>query len=138
MSAVVEPHCGHAFHLMEVDSMRNAPQVHLHFLTDEKEYQLLGFSRVELCCHSCGESVLVYFSDTVDTENKHLALRDSFVEKHKLCPNHGFESWCPNWRSSFSTLDLRSTDGAQRPRQVPHFTSRRTPRRVRVGSSRTR
>lgn len=116
MSAVVAPRCGHASHLMEVDSMRNAPQVHLHFLTEGQEHYLLEYYKVELCCHGCGESTLVYFTEDPGSRSKHLSIRDAFVERHKMCPNHGYENWCPNWRSSFNTIDIRQKREVSYPR----------------------
>lgn len=115
MSALVSPVCGHANHLMDVDSMRGAPQVHVHFLTEEPEFRMLGYNKLELCCHGCGASLLVYYDHPTEEHHNHLQIRDSFVESHKRCPNRGYENWCPNERFSFGFLDIRikkEADGA--------------------------
>lgn len=98
--------CGHANQLFDVDYMDASPQVHLHFLTDEEEYDSLGYGRMELCCHGCGASTLVYY-DRGRTRRQHLAMRDRFAKKHEKCPNMKFEDHCPNYRSSFETADVR-------------------------------
>lgn len=142
MSAVVKPRCGHASHLMEVDCMGNSPQVHLHFLTEPFEAQLCGFHKLELCCHGCGESILVYYYEPGTEEAlgpEHLKARDEFVQAHEACQNRGYENHCPNYRSSTKILDLR---GAVFAKVVEHLTihpsivskpNRRPPRRPRHG-----
>lgn len=111
MSAVVDPKCGHASHLMEINTIDGAPQVHLHFLTEDLEYSFIGFSKIELCCHGCGESVLIYYDkyakDEADTKVS-LEIRDSFTSKHKRCPNRNYEERCPNFRTKFDIIDLRA------------------------------
>lgn len=111
MSAVVDPKCGHASHLMEINIIDGAPQVHLHFLTEDLEYSFIGFSKIELCCHGCGESVLIYYDkyakDEADSKTS-IEIRDSFTEKHKSCPNRDYEERCPNFRTKFDIIDLRA------------------------------
>lgn len=109
MSAIVYPECGHASHLMEVDSMRGCPQVHIHFLTEQWEYERLGFMKAELCCHGCGHSVLLYYLEVDEDDTRHMDFRNRFLEKHSRCPNRGYESVCPNYRSSFEVMDFRRT-----------------------------
>lgn len=107
MSAVVLG-CGHTehLHLFETDIMMNAPQVHLHFLTGEEEYEEYGFGKVELCCHGCGASTLVYYTNEGRHE-RHLQLRDEFTREHKKCPDRNYQSSCPDWRSSHKIVDIR-------------------------------
>lgn len=107
--------CGHAFHLFEVHSFEDAPQIHFHFLTDDKTHQEQGFGTVEFCCHGCGEAILLHYSEGVRPKaNCHL--RDSFIKKHRNCPDFDGESYCPNFRSTFQTIDLRrgSAPGSKR------------------------
>ena len=107
MSATV-PGCGHACHMMEINFIEASPQIHLHFLTGEDEHKALGFGRVELCCHGCGESLLVLYDDS--GKKGHLKLKRDFRKKHEHCPNHGagYAGYCPNYRSSFQVADLRA------------------------------
>lgn len=99
---------GHADKLFDVDYMEGSPQVHLHFLTDEDEYVRLGYGKMELCCHGCGQSVLVLY-DKSKSKRQHLALRNNFKKRHSGCPNKQYDSKCPNYRSSIEVLDVRST-----------------------------
>jgi hypothetical protein len=92
--------------MMEVNSLESAPQIHLHFLTGEAEHKDFGFGRVELCCHGCGESLLVFYDGS--GKRGHMKLKKEFEAKHLKCPNHGYSNWCPNYRSEFLTADLRS------------------------------
>lgn len=102
-SSAVVMGCGHACHLFEINIFEDAPQVHLHFLTDAMD---IGYEKVEICCHGCGTSVLLYYSD--DAKPKaNCRLRDNFLALHRDCPNVKYESWCPNYRSSFHRVDLR-------------------------------
>ena len=108
--------CGHASQLMEINCIKGVPQVHLHFLTDEGEVD----ARVELCCHGCGASILLYYWEdakrmTKQRMTKHQQIRDGFVRKHDHCPNREYERNCPNYRSSFETIDLRTRRRAADP-----------------------
>jgi hypothetical protein len=113
---------GNASLLMDTDYMKGTPQVHLHFLTGEQEYDEIGFGKVELCCHGCGEAVLLYYTEE-DPSDRCLEFRDQFTQKHANCQNHGFEKWCPDYRSSTSTKDMRVPLRA--PRQI-HIKPRQT------------
>jgi hypothetical protein len=75
---------------MEVDYMDGSPQVHLHFLTEEAEFNENGYGRLELCCHGCGEALLVLYKDEGSRSDRNYA-----------------ES-CPDYRRSFKTVDLRA------------------------------
>jgi hypothetical protein len=117
MSAVVDPKCGHASHLIgeeNIDIIDGAPQVHLHFLTDDLEYSYIGFSKVEICCHGCGESVLVYYDTPGKDDTRHIELRDSFTMKHKHCPDRNYEERCPNFRTRIEVVDLRDVPSRRR------------------------
>lgn len=98
--------CGHAHHLMEVDYMDGSPQVHLHFLTEEAEFSENGYGRLELCCHGCGEAILVLYRDE-GFRSAHLKVRNEFHQKHKACPDRNYAESCPDYRRSFKTVDLR-------------------------------
>lgn len=99
--------CGHSHHLMEVDYMDGSPQVHLHFLTEEKEFTENGYGRLELCCHGCGESLLVLYRDE-GSRSAHLKVRDEFHKKHKTCPDRNYAESCPDYRRSSGVVDLRA------------------------------
>lgn len=115
MSAVVHPKCGHVQHLMEIDSIEGSPQVHIHFLTDDLECSYIGYRKVELCCHGCGESLLVYYGTSPEeTDKRHNELRDGFISKHKICPNRDYENRCPNFRTKFEIADLREAPPKKR------------------------
>lgn len=108
--------CGHASTLMEVNSIKNAPQVHLHFLSDEGE----GDARVELCCHGCGASLLMYYWEDSKRATRHKQVRNDFVRKHVGCQNREYERDCPNYRSSFKVIDLRTRRrAASQPFRIP-------------------
>jgi len=100
--------CGHTSHLrlFTIDVMTNLPHIHLHFMTDEDEYNELGYGKVELCCHGCGASTLVYYTDS-DKQDRRVQLRDEFSKKHGKCQNRGYQSSCPDWRTSFKVIDIR-------------------------------
>lgn len=100
--------CGHTSHLrlFTIDVMTNLPHIHLHFMTDEDEYNELGYGKVELCCHGCGASTLVYYTDS-DKQDRRVQLRDEFSKKHAKCLNRGYQSSCPDWRTSFKVIDIR-------------------------------
>lgn len=115
--------CGHACHLMEIDYLEEVPQVHLHFLTDEEEYSRLRYGKVEIVCHGCGESILVYYNEETGHTSKHLKVRDSFSAKHQKCPNKKFEEHCPNYRASFKVVDLRVKS---RTKRWPHIQKKKT------------
>lgn len=98
--------CGHAAHLMdEINSINGAAHIHIHFLTPDDEAD----GRLEFCCHGCGASVTVrYWADTERPSKRFLNTRTDFIQAHKKCKNRGYDQYCPNWRSSFVNLDLRS------------------------------
>lgn len=96
--------------LMQVYAIDEAPQVHIHLLTDDDEYEDTGEGAYEMCCHGCGTSVFVRYADfSPDTDGK---IRDQFFAEHANCPDHGYEAWCPDIRTRFFTVDSRQ--GARR------------------------
>lgn len=108
MSAIISPECGHAAHLMEVDKFEGSPQLHLHFLTEQYEHELIGYFKVEFCCHGCGTSKLIYYMESEDGASpRHMELKSNFEKKHKNCPNRNYEHLCPNYRSSCEVIDMR-------------------------------
>lgn len=98
--------CGHASQLFKVEYLNGTPQVHLHFLTDDDEYQHTGFGKVEIVCHGCGDSLLIAFDES-HSRRKYLAQKNMFQKKHRGCPNRGFEKSCPDYRRSVAMLDMR-------------------------------
>lgn len=124
--------CGHACHLMEIDYLEEVPQVHLHFLTDTDEYEEVGFGKAELCCHGCGASLLITYNEASGDGARHLKVRDAFTVKHRRCPNKRYEEHCPNYRSSFSTVDLRSKAKEQ---EWPGMKKKRHPRQKKKSAS---
>ena len=125
--------CGHTshLHLFDIDIIVTAPQVHLHFWTGEEEYEELGYGKVELCCHGCGASTLVYYMNE-DKHDRHLQIRDEFTRKHARCPNRNYQSVCPDWRTSFKTVDIRQKKSPKWADSEPSapLRRRRGPRKV--------
>ena len=105
--------CGHASHLMDVNILKTAPQIHLHFLTDKEEYALLGYGKVELCCHGCGASLLMYYIEGSAQQRAHLKVRDEFQKVHQRCPMILSPGHCHNWRSRFDIVDIRKSTEPQ-------------------------
>lgn len=99
--------CGHASQLFEVNYMDGAPQVHLHFLTDDNEYKRQGFGRLELVCHGCGASRLVLYDNWSGSRRRHIQLRNMFRDLHKKCPDMKGKEYCPDYRSTSEILDVR-------------------------------
>lgn len=94
--------------LIDSNFIESAPQVHLHFLTDEEEYEALGYGKLELCCHGCGTALLVYYTDHEKTDlDRHVRIRDAFTDGHRECTNRSYEHCCPEHRSSMSVVDMR-------------------------------
>lgn len=108
--------CGHTAHLQifPISFVIEAPHIHLHFLTSEDEFKELCYSKVEMCCHGCGASVLVYYRDT-DNVDRQTQTRDEFTQLHSKCPNHNYQSTCPDWRTSTRIIDLRCRSTAWKP-----------------------
>jgi hypothetical protein len=101
---------GHAHELLESNFIEAAPQVHLHFLTGEDEYNQLGYAKLELCCHGCGAATLIYYNEEGHTEadvQRHMKMRDDFTLLHARCPNRGYEKSCPDHRTSLNLVDMR-------------------------------
>lgn len=98
--------CGHSHHLFQMEYFTASPQVHLHFLTDDAEFEANGFGRLEVVCHGCGASLLLFY-DEQGSKRQHLGIRNKFHDKHRTCPNRGYESKCPDYRSSYETVDTR-------------------------------
>jgi hypothetical protein len=107
MNSAVVMGCGHASFLMDISVVRTTPHVHLHFLTDNKEYAELGYGKIELCCHGCGASLLMYCAESQAQKRAHILIRDEFVSKHIKCPPYIFNGHCPNWRTKFEMVDIR-------------------------------
>ena len=117
--------CGHASCHFETDFLEAAPQVHLHFLTDAAEQVKLGFSRVELCCHGCGASLLLIYPEKATT--RAVKVRDTFGKSHQACRNRNFENACPDYRSSSTVVDLRKSEYSVR------WKTQRAKRRKEIG-----
>lgn len=97
---------GHACSLFKSEYIKSAPQVHIHFLTDDDEYQREGQGKVELVCHGCGEALLLLY-DTSGSRRRFMAVRNQFRDKHQACPNRGYEKSCPDYRRATQTMDVR-------------------------------
>lgn len=112
--------CGHTSHqrLFTIDVVMTTPQVHLHFLTDDSEYEELGYAKVEICCHGCGASTLVYYTNS-DKPDRRVQIRDDFARLHSKCPNRNYQSSCPDWRTSFKLIDIRQRVLRWEDRVVP-------------------
>ena len=106
MSAVVFAD-GDSGALFETVHIGETPQLHIHFLSDEDEFEELGYFKFELCCHGCGASWLLYCTET-DSARKHVRVRNLFIKEHEGCPDRNYQFECPNYRSSFQRIDLRS------------------------------
>jgi hypothetical protein len=96
--------------LMDADYLADKPQVHIHFLTGADEYEQQGYGKLELCCHGCGEALLLYFTESCDPASgqEGVGFRKAFAEAHAACPNRGYERRCPNYRSAVAVVDVRS------------------------------
>jgi hypothetical protein len=105
--------CGHASQLFKVDFLDGTPQVHLHYLTDDSEYKRQGFGRLELVCHGCGCSQLVYYDDS-KPRRSHIAVRNTFQRHHKKCQNRGYEEYCSNYRRTMDVIDMREPRAVRR------------------------
>jgi hypothetical protein len=100
------------------------PHIHIHYLMTDSEMDRDGYSRVELCCHGCGNATIVTF-DAVPPDVKppsrglfHLRkLRDAFQERHRSCPNFVGYVLCPIDRRDVTHLDMRTGP----PRQSDWF-----------------
>lgn len=100
--------CGHVSCFMDVEHVPQSPQVHLHFLTDEYEHSLTGFWKVELCCHGCGQALLVYYTTPRGRAvGAQAAIRARFERQHRSCPNRRGDRVCLDYRSRVDLLDLR-------------------------------
>ena len=98
--------CGHAGCLMDVEHVKDHPQIHFHFLSSNEDFQKYKYGRLELCCHGCGASLLVYYTlKTPETLKQYVKVL--FIELHQNCPNRDYENDCPNYRDHFLVLDLR-------------------------------
>ncbi len=111
--------CGHAFHLFStIASPKKLPFVHMHFMTDEETGKEQGYELLEMCCHACGASLLLYFPHIGSSKKPKMA-RDEFVGEHRGCKPFANNEFCPNFRSSFKRLDLRAKEKAAK--QGPHL-----------------
>lgn len=107
MSATIAE-CGHDSCFIETDFMSNSPQVHIHYLADDDFFEEYGYGRVELCCHGCASSILMYYSESTSKDNRHIKVRDKFRSSHKKCVNHDYERRCPGIRLGIQVVDLRA------------------------------
>ena len=98
---------GQVREMIDSNYIEAAPQVHLHFLTDDTEYAQLGYGKLEICCHGCGEAMLIYYNDDDPNTASHMGIRDGFTAKHHECKNRRFEEECPTYRSKVTILDMR-------------------------------
>lgn len=114
--------CGHASHLFEAVYLDGTPNVHVHFLTDEKEFRENGFGQMELVCHACGAAQLIIY-DEDHSQVKHVRLRTLFRDQHLKCSGN-FEGSCPDYRRSIEVLDVRRKPLPKLP-QVPRVRVRK-------------
>lgn len=95
--------------MAQLYSLNEAPQIHIHLLTTDEEFKERGWGTHEICCHGCGASLLIYFDNN---DSSLLSLpRRIFFEEHKNCPDFGYATWCPGYRTKFYSLDLRGKNG---------------------------
>lgn len=94
--------------LLDVSVSPDAPQVHIHFLTPDEEADAQGHGLVELCCHGCGASLTLRLAARLDRSEVYLAVRDRFEAEHVDCPDHGYASACPGFRTRFEFRDLEA------------------------------
>lgn len=99
------PLTGFLSNIIDTSIVDRFPQVHSHSLTDQTEAALIGFLRVEFCCHGCGSSLLASVDSLSDKEL--LDERGKFLSEHALCPDFGFLDWCPDVRTFSMFIDLR-------------------------------
>jgi hypothetical protein len=105
--------CGHACHLMDVNVVKGYSHIHLHFLTDKQEYAELGYGKLELCCHSCGGSLLMYYTESPAQRRAQLKVRNDFEKTHRRCQRIRMTEHCSNWRSKFDFVDVRMSTEPQ-------------------------
>lgn len=106
MSATIAG-CGHpeCFHTTEY--ITKSPQIHIHFLTEDASYKELGYGTMELCCHGCGQSLLLYYNDLTMRKKNPIPMKTAFKKAHKDCPNFDYEERCPPIRLGIEVKDLR-------------------------------
>lgn len=107
--------CGHASRLFKMDYFARSPQVHMHYLTDDDEFTREGFGKIELVCHGCGCSKLVYYDDS-KSKKSHISVRNSFWKRHEDCKNRNYENCCPDYRREIEIVDMRALARLVRPR----------------------
>ena len=100
--------CPHINTMIQSIYFVDYPHIHLHVWYSDQEHKEQGYNVVEICCHGCAQSLLIWFDDKV---NKQLQLEyeTQFKEKHRACPNFGYHAYCPNFRVYVQTIDLRTT-----------------------------
>jgi hypothetical protein len=98
--------CGHASQLFKVEYLEGSPQVHLHYLTDDDEFDRDGHGKIEFVCHGCGDSMLLRY-DSSGSRRRFLAIRNRFRDAHLKCRNIGFEQSCPDYRRNVDVMDVR-------------------------------
>lgn len=99
----------------ECDYIVSMPHVHLHFLTDDEEYEVRGYGLLEIVCHGCGAALMVRY-DEGRTKRECLKVRDDWADRHVSCGARaartvvggtGTLPACLNYRSSVEAVDIR-------------------------------
>ena len=99
--------CGHSAQLFEVHFMAGTPQVHLHFMTEDDFNVPDHHGTLELCCHGCGASQLVFFEPHRIGKTRHQEVSVLFQRAHQTCHDDDYSVHCPNYRHSIEIVDLR-------------------------------
>jgi hypothetical protein len=97
-----------------VEWVRRAPQVHLHYLTDNRNKDPLR--KAEMCCHGCGTAVLLTYSSVNMAALE--STKDRFVNVHKQCPNHHYNKRCVDIRLSMELRDIRNSHKPDPPKEL--------------------
>lgn len=95
---------------INVMMIEDAPQIHIHILTDDLEGKKESRFLVELCCHSCGTSLICCMADPNKEYRKFSVVREDFIDTHKTCEDYGFAVWCPDIRSSSQFRDFKKEE----------------------------
>lgn len=101
----------------------NKPHIHLHCFTSDKEVEsgLDGVS--ELCCHACGDSLYLIYSQEVIAKYPDGVpimgdMKNTFVGQHQRCADlpvdiggtlvqcEEFKDICPTYRRNTKTVDI--------------------------------
>lgn len=114
-----------------VTFLKDAPQIHLHFMTDDELADSQGYAVTEICCHACGFSKIILFNlpkvgeETYgsDGDPALVKIQDEFKSQHLNCKpeplpqfmeildsgNDRFKMLCPPFRLSKNPerIDIR-------------------------------